>query len=189
MIARHRGDARIHSRWRPLSPAASPPRPIDRGAQELPGNANSDAPIAGKPRRARAPITLATMVGVAVIAGQQLAHQTAGAPLPATPQQWVEQWAAASIDNPNRVCEELFAPDLAATFMADTGSSCRTYYRSVNSSSFRVRRILEDGDAATIEARQVAAVHNWGYFTIVLSHLDRGWQAIDIVPGGPVRPR
>jgi hypothetical protein len=25
--------------------------------------------------------------------------------------------------------------------------------------------------------------------TILLGHLERGWRAIDIVPGGPVRPR
>jgi hypothetical protein len=46
-----------------------------------------------------------------------------------------------------------------------------------------------DGDAAAVEARQVGAARNWGYFTVLLSHVDTGWQAIDIVPGASVQPR
>jgi hypothetical protein len=63
------------------------------------------------------------------------------------------------------------------------------YYRSVTSPSFRIRRVLVDGDAAAIEGHQVGAAQNWGYFTVLLSHVAGGWQAVDIVPGGSVRPR
>jgi hypothetical protein len=83
----------------------------------------------------------------------------------------------------------LFAPALATVFKTDTGRSCLAYYRDVRAVSFRIRRVLEDGGTAAIEARQVGSRRNWGYFTVLLSHVDAGWQAIDIVPGGSVRPR
>ena len=110
-------------------------------------------------------------------------------PLPASPQQWVDQWTAASLENPARVCQHLFAPALAAAFKTDTGRSCARYYALVNTTSFRIRHVLKDGATATVEARQVGARPKWGYFTIVLSHVRGGWQAVDMVPGGSVRPR
>jgi hypothetical protein len=134
-------------------------------------------------------IVFAIVVGVGAIAGQQHAGGTRRAPLPATPGQWVQQWTAASLEDPARVCGQLFAPALAAAFRPDTGHGCIAYYASVESKSFRVRRILQDGDAAAVEARQVGSRQNWGYFTMLLSRRDQGWQAVDIVPGGPIRPR
>jgi hypothetical protein len=134
-------------------------------------------------------IALATLIGVAIIAAEQRGAGTPSVPLPASPQQWVDQWTAASLESPARVCQHLFAPALAAAFKADTGHSCTRYYASVMSSSFRIRRVLEDEPTATVEARQVAARPKWGYFTIVLSHVRGGWQAVDIIPGGSVRPR
>ena len=103
--------------------------------------------------------------------------------------QWVEQWTAASLDNPGRVCRQLFAPALAAVFKADTGRSCLDYYNDVNAKSFRIRHVLVDGNAAAVEVREVGLRPNWGYVTMILSHVEQGWQAVDIVPGGPVRPR
>ena len=129
------------------------------------------------------------MIGVAVIAGEQSTGGTPRRALPASPQQWVEQWTAASLENPARVCQHLFAPALAAAFKADTGRSCIRYYTSVNTSSFRIRHVLQDGPTATVEARQVGARPKWGYFTIVLSQVHGGWQAVDMIPGGSVRPR
>ena len=130
------------------------------------------------------------MVGaVAVTARQQHSGGRVDASLPATPQQWVEQWTAASIDNPDLVCRQLFAPELAAVFKADTGKSCLDYYNDVNAKSFRIRHVLVDGNAAAVEVRQVGMRPNWGYVTMLLSHVERGWQAVDIVPGGSVRPR
>lgn len=96
---------------------------------------------------------------------------------------------AASLDDPGRVCRQLFAPALAAVFKADTGRSCLDYYNDVNAKSFRIRHVLVDGYAAAVEVREVGMKPNWGYVTMLLSHVEHGWQAVDIVPGGPVRPR
>jgi hypothetical protein len=129
-------------------------------------------------------------VAVAAIAGQQHGGRaTIAPPLPSTPRQWVDQWTAASLNAPGQVCGRLFAPALARAFKSDTGRSCVGYYQHVNSTSFRIRSVLEAGGAAAVEARQVGAARNWGYFTVLLSHVDAGWQAIDIVPGGSARPR
>ncbi|MFZ1996629.1 MAG: hypothetical protein WAU75_21125 [Solirubrobacteraceae bacterium] len=124
-----------------------------------------------------------------MIAGQQHGGHAPPARLPTTPQQWVDQWTAASAKNPEKVCDQLFAPALATAFRPDTGRTCVAYYTNVTSSSFRVRHILRDGSAAAIEAHQVGARRTWGYFTMLLSRIHAGWQAVDIVPGGPVRPR
>jgi hypothetical protein len=130
------------------------------------------------------------VAAVAVIAGQQHGGRaTTKAPLPSTPRQWVDQWAAESLNDPGGVCGRLFAPALAAAFRPDTGRSCVAYYGNIHSTSFRIRHILQDGGAAAVEARQVGAARNWGFFTVLLSHVGSGWQAIDIVPSGSVRPR
>ena len=141
--------------------------------------------------RRRGPlIGVVTVAAVAVIAGQQHGgSKPTTPPLPSTPRQWVDQWAAASLNDPGRVCGRLFAPALASAFKSDTGRSCSAYYRMVTSPSFRIRRVVVDGDAAAVEGHQVGTARNWGYFTVLLSHVGGGWQAVDIVPGGSVRPR
>jgi hypothetical protein len=193
MIARHRGDERIHSRWRPGASATTPPQ---RSTQaEQPGKRVSDGlqsrdRLAARRRRSWWLIAVVlVVVAVAMIARQQHVGQPAGAPLPSTPRQWVEQWTAASLDNPGRVCQQLFAPSLASVFKAETGRSCLDYYNNVNAKSFRIRHILVDGNAAAVEVREVGVRPSWGYVTMILSHVSHGWQAVDIVPGGPVRPR
>jgi hypothetical protein len=60
---------------------------------------------------------------------------------------------------------------------------------TMRSSSFRIRHVLEDGSTAAVEGRQLDHGRRWGYFTMVLSHVHGGWQAVDIVPGGSVRLR
>ena len=72
MIARHRGDTRRHSRWRPAARAPASPTPAapklladDTGEPQV-----LDQPHA-RPRGSRALIALATVIGVAVIAGEQ----------------------------------------------------------------------------------------------------------------------
>ena len=87
------------------------------------------------------------------------------------------------------MCQQLFAPALAAAFKADTGRSCLTYYGSLTNSSFRIRHVLQDGPTAAVEAQQLGHGRKWGYFTLILSHVHGGWQAVDVVPGGSVRPR
>ena len=93
------------------------------------------------------------------------------------------------LTTPGRVCRQLFAPALAAVFKADTGRSCLGYYSDVNSRSFRIRHVLVDGNGGSCRGPRGRHRPNWGYVTMLLSHLERGWQAVDIVPGGPVRPR
>ena len=191
MIARRRGDTHSHSRWRPASRVI--PRPAD-SKEALLEDEPDQSPVLHRqratPRRSRVLVVIASLIGVAAIAGtqQQTGHELS-VPLPASPQQWVDEWTAASLENPARVCQQLFAPALAAAFKTDTGRSCVRYYALVNTTSFRIRHVLKDGATATVEARQVGARPKWGYFTIVLSHVRGGWQAVDMVPGGSVRPR
>ena len=156
MIARHRGEERVHSRWRPMPPAGRAPQSEEPQLSE---------PVVAPPQtaRRRAPLLgIVTVIVVAVIAGQQHGGRTPNAPpLPSTPQQWVDQWAAASLNDPGRVCGRLFAPALAGVFKSDSGRSCFAYYRNVKTTSFRIRRVLEDGPAAAVEAHQVGAARNW----------------------------
>ena len=104
--------------------------------------------------------------------------------MPSTPQQWVEQWMAASLDDPGRVCRQLFAPALAAAFKADTGRSCLSYYNDVSARSFRIRHVLVDGDAAAVEVREVGMRPDWGYVTMLLGHVDQGWRAVTSCQAG-----
>lgn len=183
MIARHRGEERLHSRWRPMPPAARVSE-----SKEPQGSEAAAPPV--RARRRGPLIGIVTVAAVAVIAGhQQGGRAPTTPPLPSTPRAWVDQWAAASLNDPGRVCGRLFAPALARAFKSDTGRSCVAYYGNVTSPSFRVHRILQDGDAAVVEARQVGVARNWGYFTVLLSHMGGGWRAVDVVPGGSVRPR
>ena len=121
---------------------------------------------------------------MAAIADHRHHRSTSPASLPSTPGQWVEQWTAASLESPARVCQQLFAPALAAAFKADTGRSCLTYYGSLTNSSFRIRHVLQDGPTAAVEAQQLGHGRKWGYFTLILSHVHGGWQAVDVFPAG-----
>jgi hypothetical protein len=198
MIARHRGDLRVHSRWRPSTLAAPPPPPtapeddalfIQRPDDLLNGQHELDPPR-GSQRKPRALIALVTLAAVAVIAGHQ---HTASAPtvprLPSAPQQWVSRWTAAALQSPAEVCNHLYAPALSRAFKGDTGHSCASYYTSVKSRSFRIRHVFEDGPTAAVEAQEVGAGRRSGYVTMVLSRVHGGWQAVDVVPGGSVRAR
>jgi hypothetical protein len=49
--------------------------------------------------------------------------------------------------------------------------------------------VLVDGPSAVVEAQEVGTGRKWGYFTMLLSHVGGGWQAVDVVPGGSVRTR
>jgi hypothetical protein len=193
MIARHRGDSRVHSRWRPPTPAAPPPPPTateddavfsQQSDDLLSGQGDLDPPR-GSHRKPRALIAFATVVAVAVIAGEQHTASGPAVPrLPSTPQQWVSRWTAAELQNPAEVCDHLYAPALSRAFEGDTGHGCVSDYTSVNSSSFRIRHVLEDGPTAAVEAKQLGAGRKRGYFTMLLSHVSGGWQAVDVVPGG-----
>jgi hypothetical protein len=191
MIARHRGDLRVHSRWRPSTPASPPPPPsatdddalLSQQPDDLLSGQEDLDPPRGSHRKPRALIALATIVAVAVIAGQQ---HTASGPavtrLPSTPQQWVSRWTAATLHSPAEVCDHLYAPALARAFKGDTGHRCASYYTSFKSTSFRIRHVLEDGPTAAVEVQEVGAGQKPGSFTMLLSHIRGGWQAVDVVP-------
>jgi hypothetical protein len=193
MIARHRGEERVHSQWRPAAatsvvsggwdPETDESLDPERIEPEL-----LDRPSAGS-RRSLALIGVVVVIVIAAITSQHGRNPRQGAGLPSTPTEWVAQWTAASLENPALVCQHLFASELAAAFKGDTGRSCRTYYGSVRSSSFRIRHVLDDGPTAAVEAQQLRHGRRWGYFTLVLSQVHGGWQAVDVIPGGSVRPR
>ncbi len=197
MIARHRGDLRTHSRWRPSTPVVAAPATTATNDHDLHSERSEelfseqhDLDPPRSQRKPRALIAIATIVAIAVIVGQQRSAPSPATPrLPSTPQQWVSQWSAATLQSPAEVCNHLYAPALRRAFTRDTSHSCTRYYTSVKSSSFRVRHVLEDGPTAAVEAQEVGAGRKWGYFTMLLSHVNGGWQAIDVVPGGSVRAR
>ena len=198
MIARHRGGLRAHSRWCPSTPVVPSPAPTTTDDQDL-HNARSDEFLSEQhdldllhdtQRKPRALIAIATIVAIAVIAGQQHSGRSSATPrLPSAPQQWVSQWTAATIQSPAVVCDHLYAPALTRAFKGDTGHSCVWYYTSVRSTSFRIRHVLQDGPTAAVEAQELGAGRKWGYFTMLLSHVNGGWQAVDVVPGGSTRAR
>jgi len=198
MIARHRGDQRVHSRWRPSTPAAPLPPPsateddalLSQQPDDLLSGQNELDPPRASHRKPGALIALATIVAVAVIVGQQHTGSVpASVRLPSTPRQWASRWNAAVLQSPAEVCDHLYARALSRAFKGDTGHSCASYYTSVKGASFRIRHVLEHGPAAAVEVQQVGAGRKPGYFTMLLSHIRGGWQAVDVVPGGSIRPR
>jgi hypothetical protein len=190
MIARHRGDHRVHSRWRPR-----PSQPALPTTPESPGANAQASPIQDvnaprhRPWRSITVLVSGALVMLAIVVAIRHATTTraASAVLPATPVAWVQQFAASALDKPTDVCRRLFASALAAAFKGDTGKSCLAYYSQVESRSYR--HTLQDGSSGAVEAQQLGDGRTFGYFTILLTRLQAGWQAIDIVPGGSMRPR
>jgi hypothetical protein len=192
MIARHRGDPRVHSRWRPGSPGPAPSTGPEPAIAEVQPVATDNLPA---PRRApwrKITILLSGALLILAIAGAVRHATGTTAPSRARPRTaaaWAEQFTAAAIQDPTDVCRHLFAPALAAVFKGDTGRTCLAYYGRVDSRSYRIRHRLQDGPSAAIEGQVLGYGRRFGYFTILLTRLQSGWQAIDIVPGGSVRPR
>ena len=189
MIVRQRGDTCAPTRWRPSWPVADLTsrgeihQPLDDDSAEWPEEPSAD-PADAPPRRSRTPIAVATLIAVVLIAAQQHVERTPAKPaLPATPAQWVAQWTAASAEHSAQGCGRLFAPALVGPPKSETGANCALRRELVNSASFQVRRVLENGSTATVEAQQIQNGRDRGYLTFVLSRVDGGWQAIDVVPG------
>ena len=149
MIARHRGEERVHSRWRPavatgVAVGHRDPEPAEPLDPDLIEPQLLDRRTAGSRRW----LARHRCRGRGRDGGhrQPPARRVGVAGWPAIdPQPVGDQWTAASLENPARVCQQLFAPALAAAFKADTGRSCLTYYSSLTSSSFRIRHVLQDG--------------------------------------------
>ena len=93
--------------------------------------------------------------------------------LPATPRAWLDSYEAAAIDNPGRVCSELFAPQLAQAYGNAVHGSCSSYFRRITSFSVVVRRVLQDGDTAVLELRQTVRPRDWA----VVLNRRRSWVA------------
>jgi hypothetical protein len=190
MIARQRGDTCAPTRWRPSWPVAAPTsqaeieeRLEEHSTEWLEERRPAD-PADARRSRSRAPIAVATVIAVVLIAAQQHAGRAPAKPaLPSTPAQWVARWTAASAENSARACSRLFAPALAEAPRSEAARTCTSYHGSVKNTSVQVRRVLEDSSTATVEAQRTGRRRNRGYLTFVLSHVDGGWQAIDVVPG------
>jgi hypothetical protein len=92
--------------------------------------------------------------------------------------------SVAAVDNPSRVCSELFAPQLAQAYAEALRSSCTSYFERITSFSVVVRRVFQDGGTAVLELRQTVRPREWA---VVLSKGAGGWQAVDLLPGNLVR--
>lgn len=110
----------------------------------------------------------------------QVSSRPAGPRLPATPRTWLDAYEAAAIDNPGRVCSQLFVPQLAEAYGRVVHGGCEGYFREITSVSVAVRRVLRDGDTAVLELRQTVRPHDWA---VVLDRRPDGWQAVDLLTG------
>jgi hypothetical protein len=104
--------------------------------------------------------------------------------LPATPRAWLDAYEAAAIDNPSRVCSELFAPALAQAYGNAVHGTCSSYFARITSFSVVVRRVLQDGGTAVLELRQTVRPRDWA---VVLNRQRDGWQAVDLLAGDLAR--
>jgi hypothetical protein len=104
--------------------------------------------------------------------------------LPLSPRAWLDAYEAAAIDNPPRVCSQLFAPVLAQAYASTAHGSCTGYFRQITSFSVVVRRVFEDGGTAVLELRQTVRPRDWA---VVLDRRRGGWQAVDLLAGDLAR--
>jgi hypothetical protein len=104
--------------------------------------------------------------------------------LPATPRAWLDAYEAAAVDNPSRVCSELFAPQLAQAYGNALHGGCASYFKQITSFSVIVRRVLRDGGTAVLELRQTVRPRDWA---VVLNRQPGGWRAVDLLAGKLVR--
>jgi hypothetical protein len=106
-----------------------------------------------------------------------------GPGLPLTPMAWLDAFSAGVARDSGDACSRLLSTEFRAAMQRDAHESCSAYYRSAQVLSVRVLRILRFGETAAIEIRYFP---RGGYSTFVLDHLESGWQAVAIVPGGPL---
>lgn len=181
MIARIRGEHDTRwGRWRPTSGRDAG----DVRAPSAPGRRSARKPVL-KRRAVWAllPVAAAIVVGAGLTVGW-LSPRSAPAQLPGTPRAWLDAYEAAAIDNPSRVCSELFAPQLAQAYGKALHSTCTSYFERITSFSVVVRRLLQDGSTAVLELHQTARPRDWA---VVLSRRSDGWRAVDLLAGSLVR--
>ncbi len=100
-----------------------------------------------------------------------------------TPMAWLDAFSAGVARDSGDACSRLLSPSFRAALEREVHRSCASYYAHADVLSIRVMQILRSGDTAVIELRY------WprgGYSTFVLDHHGGGWQAVAIVPGGPL---
>ena len=183
MIARIRGehDARW-GRWRPgagVGVAIAPSRRIASVAGRPDGDTG-----ALRHRVPWRPFAVGALIPVAC--AQRCDGASRPGPsrpqLPATPRAWLDAYEAAAIDNPPRVCSELFSPALAQAYGKAVRGRCTSYFEQITSFSVVVWRVLQDGDTAVLELRQTLRPRdNWA---VVLNRAPAGWRAVDLLPAG-----
>jgi len=195
MSARIRGEHDTRwRRWRPTTGGADPsaPRPPNAAV-----TSDALAAVSARPRDGRQPhrravvgwlvVLVVGLLVVSVATAWPVAPLSPGpAPLrlPRTPRAWLDSYEAAAIDNPPRVCSQLFAPQLAQTYANAVHGSCRSYFAAITSFSVVVRRVLRDGGTAVLELRQTVRPKDWA---VVLDRRRGGWQAVDLLTGNPAR--
>lgn len=195
MSARIRGEHDTRwRRWRPTTGGTNAPVPRSPIAavtsEEL-------AAMSARRRDGRRPHRRPVVGGIVVLVVALLAVSVATAwpvaplspgpaplRLPRTPRAWLDSYEAAAIDNPPRVCSQLFAPQLAQTYANAVHGSCSSYFAAITSFSVVVRRILRDGGTAVLELRQTVRPKDWA---VVLDRRRGGWQAVDLLTGNPAR--
>jgi hypothetical protein len=182
MIARIRGehDARW-GRWRPTKARETADAPTRQTAPVVDRQSSAEAP--------RRRVLWSSLIGVLVAVGclvaiWWLSPSPARLQLPATPRAWLDAYEGAAIDNPSRVCSELFAPQLAQAYGEALHGSCASYFKQITSFSVVVRRVLQDGGTAVLELRQTVRPRDWA---VVLNRQPGGWRAVDLLAGKLVR--
>ena len=91
---------------------------------------------------------------------------------------WVDQYEAAAVDNPARVCTVLFSLQLTGSYARLAHGSCSRFFGRVTSSTVRVRRVMRDGPTASVELYEPIDRMRWA---VVLTRRARGWQAVDLL--------
>lgn len=166
-----RGMLRAHSHWRPQRRAALTSAHERRSSR-------------ARPRRSVVGFVVVTVLaGVAVALALFRSSAPSGPALPATPTAWLDAFSAGVARDSGDVCSRLLSSEFRAAMQRDAHESCSAYYRSAQVLSVRVLRILRLGETAAIEIRYFP---RGGYSTFVLDRLANGWQAVAIVPGGPL---
>jgi hypothetical protein len=128
-------------------------------------------------------VVLAAVAALAVALVVSRGSPRSGPVLPATPMAWLDAFSAGVARDSGDVCSRLLSAEFRAAMLRDAHESCAAYYRSTQVLSVRVLRILRLGETAAIEIRYFP---HGGYSTFVLDRLGQGWQAVAIVPGGPL---
>jgi hypothetical protein len=121
------------------------------------------------------PIVLAIAAVVVVGAGSTSAPQTATG--------WLDAFTAAVARDPEHLCSQLVTGDFRAALERDVHQPCVKYYQRVRPIALRVLRILATGTTAAVEIRYWP---HGGYATFVLNQHAGSWQAVAIIPSGPL---